>query len=49
MSMITKSTEEWSAYFGIPAKKIKERRRDLLDLEMEYLENQQKHSDFMSS
>jgi acetyltransferase-like isoleucine patch superfamily enzyme len=39
MSMVTKSTEEWSVYFGTPAKKIKERRRDLLDLEREYLAN----------
>jgi galactoside O-acetyltransferase len=40
MSMVTKSTEEWSVYFGIPAKKIKSRRRDLLDLERKYLANQ---------
>ena len=40
MSMITKNTEEWSVYFGIPAKKIKQRRRDLLDLEKKYLHNQ---------
>lgn len=40
MSMITKSTEEWSVYFGIPAKKVKQRRRDLLDLEKQYLASQ---------
>lgn len=40
MSMVTKSTEAWSVYFGIPAKKIKQRRRELLDLEREYLANQ---------
>jgi acetyltransferase-like isoleucine patch superfamily enzyme len=39
-SMITKSTEPWSVYFGIPAKKIKNRRRDLLELEREYLAEQ---------
>lgn len=37
LSMVTKSTEEWSVYFGNPAKRIKARRRDLLELEKEYL------------
>lgn len=37
MTMVTKSTEPWSIYFGIPAKKIKDRRRDLLDLEKKYI------------
>lgn len=37
MSMVTKSTEPWGIYFGIPAKRIKNRNRDLLDLEAEYL------------
>ena len=37
MSMVTKSTEEWSIYFGIPAKKIKARSKNLLTLETEYL------------
>lgn len=36
MTMVTKSTEPWSVYFGIPAKKIKARRRDLLELEKQY-------------
>nr|MBF4328182.1 acyltransferase [Vibrio anguillarum] len=36
-SMVTKNTQEWSIYFGSPAKKIKNRRRDLLTLEQEYL------------
>lgn len=36
-SMVTKSTLEWSIYFGSPAKKIKNRKRDLLVLEQEYL------------
>ena len=39
-SMITKSTEPWSVYFGIPAKKIKNRHRGLLGLEQEYLAEQ---------
>lgn len=38
MSLITKSTEPWKIYFGIPAKAIKNRKRDLLELEIKYLE-----------
>lgn len=38
MTMVTKSTEPWGIYFGIPAKKIKSRRADLLSLESEYLQ-----------
>lgn len=37
MSLITKSTEEWSFYFGIPAKRLTARKRDLLLLEQKYL------------
>lgn len=37
LSTVTKSTEEWSVYLGNPAKRIKARRRDLLELEREYL------------
>lgn len=37
MSMVTKSTEPWTVYFGIPAKRLKSRKQDLLDLEREYL------------
>ncbi|MFN8524722.1 MAG: acyltransferase [Chloroflexota bacterium] len=40
LSMVTKSTEEWSVYFGSPAKKIKDRRRDLLELEAELLRDE---------
>jgi len=40
LSMVTKSTEEWSVYMGIPAKKIKTRKRDLLILEKEYLSSE---------
>lgn len=32
-SLVTKSTEEWSIYFGSPAKKIKTRKRNPLELE----------------
>jgi len=37
MTMVTKSTEPWSIYFGIPARKIKDRRRDLLKFEKQYI------------
>ncbi|MBT4273340.1 MAG: acyltransferase [Verrucomicrobia bacterium] len=37
LSMVTKSTEEWSVYLGNPAKRLKARKRDLLKLEKEYL------------
>lgn len=40
MSMVTKSTEPWSVYFGAPARKLKARRKDLLALEQEYLRKQ---------
>ena len=40
MSMLTKSTEPWSIYFGIPAKRIKERKKDLLILERNYLDSE---------
>ena len=38
MSMVTKATEPWSIYVGSPAKKVKDRQRDLLQLEREYLQ-----------
>lgn len=38
MSLVSKKTEPWAIYFGIPAKKIKARSRDLLGLELKYLE-----------
>lgn len=40
MSMVTKSTDEWSVYFGVPAKKLKDRKRNLLELEQAYLNNE---------
>ena len=39
MTMVTKSTEPWSVYFGIPAKRIKRRKQDLLSLEQAYLQS----------
>lgn len=40
MSMVTKSTEPWSIYFGIPAKRIKSRDRRLIELERNYLDSE---------
>lgn len=37
MSLIRKTTEPWSIYLGNPAKKIKNRSKDLLLLEKEFL------------
>lgn len=39
MSLVTKSTEPWSIYFGIPAKRLKGRSRDMLSLEKRYLQS----------
>ncbi|SDA25541.1 galactoside O-acetyltransferase [Nitrosospira sp. Nsp18] len=36
-SMVTKSTDPWTVYFGTPAKKIKNRSQNLLELEKRYL------------
>jgi acetyltransferase-like isoleucine patch superfamily enzyme len=45
LSLVRKNTEEWSIYVGSPAKKIKNRKKDLLELEKEYLENEGKIDD----
>jgi acetyltransferase-like isoleucine patch superfamily enzyme len=37
MTLVTKTTQAWSIYFGIPAKWIRERSKDLLDMEVRYL------------
>lgn len=37
MSLIHKDTSPWGIYVGVPAKRIKERKRDLLILEKEFL------------
>jgi galactoside O-acetyltransferase len=42
LSMVTESTEQWSIYFGIPAARIKDRKKDLLKLEEAYLSTQNK-------
>ena len=40
MTMVTKSTEAWSVYSGVPARKLKDRKRDLLALEQAYLDSE---------
>jgi galactoside O-acetyltransferase len=42
MSLVTKSTEEWSIYVGVPARRLKARSRDLLALEKQYLASEGK-------
>jgi acetyltransferase-like isoleucine patch superfamily enzyme len=37
MSLVTKSTEAWGVYTGIPAKRVKERKRDMLELEQKFI------------
>lgn len=37
MTLIARSTEPWSIYLGNPARKIRERQRDLLNMEKAYL------------
>lgn len=37
MSLVLKSTEDWSIYVGIPAKRLKDRKRNMLELEKEFL------------
>jgi acetyltransferase-like isoleucine patch superfamily enzyme len=40
MSLVLKSTESWSIYVGNPAKKLKDRKEDLLKLVNQYLERE---------
>ncbi|WP_394242015.1 acyltransferase [Halopseudomonas laoshanensis] len=37
MTLVNKSTEPWGVYIGSPARRIKERKKDLLELEKEFL------------
>lgn len=39
MSLLTKPTEPWGIYVGIPAKRIKERSKNLLELETAFLKS----------
>lgn len=40
MSLLAKKTEPWGIYVGSPAKRLKDRKRDLLELEREFLEKE---------
>lgn len=40
MSLVLKSTEPWGIYVGNPAKRLKHRKKDLLELEKQYLESE---------
>lgn len=39
MSLVLESTEPWGIYIGSPIKRLKDRKKDLLELEKKYLEN----------
>lgn len=43
MSLAKASTAPWGIYAGIPARRIKERSRDLLELEKRFLQEQDSH------
>jgi len=43
MSLVRKSTEEWSIYVGNPARKIKNRSKGLLELEKAFLTEEKNH------
>lgn len=38
MALLTKSTESWGIYASIPAVRVEERNRDLLDLKQQFLD-----------
>jgi len=40
MSLVTHSTDPWSVYIGSPARRVKARKQDLLELEKQYLANE---------
>lgn len=39
MAVVTRSTEPWSIYTGNPARRVKDRKKDLLKLERAYLQD----------
>ena len=42
LSLVRKKTEAWKIYVGNPAKKLTSRKKDLLELEKQYLKNEGK-------
>lgn len=41
MTLVNKSTLPWGIYIGNPARRVKDRKKDLLDLEAQFLKEQQ--------
>jgi acetyltransferase-like isoleucine patch superfamily enzyme len=41
MTLVNKSTQPWGVYVGNPARRVKDRKKDLLDLETQFLKEQQ--------
>ena len=41
LSIVNKSTEPWGIYFGTPVRRIKNRSKNLLELEEKYLHESQ--------
>jgi len=41
MTVVNKDTAEWGIYLGNPARRIKERKKDLLELELQYINTHQ--------
>lgn len=41
MTLVNKSTQPWGIYVGNPARRVKDRKKDLLDLEAQFLKEQQ--------
>ena len=41
MSLVNKSTDSWGIYAGNPARRIKERKKDLLELEKQFLKERE--------
>jgi galactoside O-acetyltransferase/dTDP-4-amino-4,6-dideoxygalactose transaminase len=39
LTLVNKSTEEWGVYLGNPARRIKNRKKDLLQLETQYMQS----------
>ena len=42
MSLVLKSTKPWGIYIGNPSKRLKDRKKDLLKFEKQYLEKEGK-------
>ncbi|MGC3874660.1 acyltransferase [Halomonas sp. GXIMD04776] len=38
MTLVNKSTRPWGIYFGSPARRLKDRKKDILTLERQFLE-----------